>query len=175
MRNCCIRLVIRGVRPNSPAITIIVVSTGAARFEIVEQGAHATVHRRQQVVLQMRKGVAVRVPGLILRPRLTWIMPDAEFDEPPRPSGTKAEQIAAHRRRALPLLSFARSNAGTHPTRVKQAHALARCWSPNAQGRLSLGLLIELVLLNSARDRAKPRRLSMARRVEPSGKRRTGG
>ncbi len=55
-----------GVRPNSPAITISVLSSNPVVKQVVEQGRECFVGRWEKFVLQARERVAVRVPRLVV-------------------------------------------------------------------------------------------------------------
>ena len=57
---------IRGVRPNSPAITISVDSSRPLAFRSSSKRREGLVGRREELLLQMREHVAVRIPGLVV-------------------------------------------------------------------------------------------------------------
>ena len=85
---------ILGVRPNSPAITISVLSSRPVRVQVVEQRREGPVGRREELVLQAREGVAVRVPRLVVA-EVDLHQVDARLDQPEGHQQRPAEAVPA--------------------------------------------------------------------------------
>ena len=83
--------VIFGVRPNSPAITISVESSRPRSCRSSSRAETRPVGRREELVLQVREGVAVRVPGLVVA-EVHLHQVDARLDQPPRPSAATSRR-----------------------------------------------------------------------------------